>query len=127
MNSEGGESSAGLVDSRPVLIVTGLVQEARIAAGLGLKLGDPIVVNVLGRNIAATVANLRAVDWETLGINFVLVFSPNTFRGAPHADHAERTNGPADHGGPMPRGWAARPNFNSARPAARGPNWPGVA
>ena len=35
MNSEGGESSAGLVDSRPVLIVTGLVQEARIAAGPG--------------------------------------------------------------------------------------------
>jgi putative ABC transport system permease protein len=65
--------------------------EARIAAGLGLKLGDPIVVNVLGRNIGATVANLRAVDWETLGINFVLVFSPNTFRGAPHADIATLT------------------------------------
>jgi putative ABC transport system permease protein len=65
--------------------------EARIAAGLGLRLGDPIVVNVLGRNIAATVANLRAVDWETLGINFVLVFSPNTFRGAPHADIATLT------------------------------------
>jgi putative ABC transport system permease protein len=65
--------------------------EARIAAGLGLKLGDPIVVNVLGRNVAATVTNLRAVDWETLGINFVLVFSPNTFRGAPHADIATLT------------------------------------
>jgi putative ABC transport system permease protein len=65
--------------------------EARIAAGLGLKLGDPIVVNVLGRNITATVANLRAVDWETLGINFVLVFSPNSFRGAPHADIATLT------------------------------------
>jgi putative ABC transport system permease protein len=25
------------------------------------------------------------VDWESLSINFVLVFSPNTFRGAPHA------------------------------------------
>jgi len=65
--------------------------EARIAAGLGLQLGDPIVVNVLGRNITATVANLRAVDWETLGINFVLVFSPNSFRGAPHADIATLT------------------------------------
>jgi putative ABC transport system permease protein len=65
--------------------------EARIAAGLGLKLGDTIVVNVLGRNVAATIANLRAVDWETLGINFVLVFSPNTFRGAPHADIATLT------------------------------------
>ena len=58
--------------------------EKRIAAGLGLKLGDPIVVNVLGRNITATIANMRTVDWESLGINFVMVFSPNSFRGAPH-------------------------------------------
>ena len=58
--------------------------EKRIADGLGLKLGDPIVVNVLGRNITATIANMRTVDWESLGINFVMVFSPNSFRGAPH-------------------------------------------
>jgi hopanoid-associated phosphorylase len=32
----GDDASAGLLDSRPVLIVTGLVQEARIAAGPGL-------------------------------------------------------------------------------------------
>lgn len=58
--------------------------EKRIADGLGLKLGDSVVVNVLGRNITATIANMRAVDWESLGINFVMVFSSNTFRGAPH-------------------------------------------
>jgi putative ABC transport system permease protein len=58
--------------------------EKRIADGLGLKLGDPIVVNVLGRNITATIANMRTVDWESLGINFVMVFSSNSFRGAPH-------------------------------------------
>ncbi|HEY6024246.1 MAG TPA: FtsX-like permease family protein, partial [Pseudolabrys sp.] len=58
--------------------------EKRIADGLGLKLGDPVTVNVLGRNITATIANMRMVDWETLGINFVMVFSPNSFRGAPH-------------------------------------------
>ena len=65
--------------------------ERKIAEGLGLKLGDPMGVNVLGRNIAATVANLRSVDWETLGINFVLVFSPGSFRGAPYADIATLT------------------------------------
>jgi putative ABC transport system permease protein len=59
--------------------------EKRIADGLGLSLGDEVVVNVLGRNIAAKIANLREIDWQTLGINFVLVFSPNTFAGAPHA------------------------------------------
>ena len=34
--------------------------EKRIADGLGLSVGDSIVVNVLGRNITAKVANLRA-------------------------------------------------------------------
>jgi putative ABC transport system permease protein len=71
--------------------------EKRIADGLGLKLGDPVTVNVLGRNIIATVANLRAVDWQSLGINFVMVFSPSTFRGAPNADIATLTY----HGGSM--------------------------
>ncbi len=64
---------------------TPLVSFARdIADGIGLKVGDKIVVNVLGRRITATVANLREVRWQRLGINFVMVFSPNTFAGAPH-------------------------------------------
>ena len=65
--------------------------EKRIADGIGLKVGDPVIVNVLGRNITATVANLRTVDWQSLGINFVMVFSPNSFRGAPHTDIATLT------------------------------------
>jgi putative ABC transport system permease protein len=59
--------------------------DAEIAEGLGLKLGDRIVVNVLGRKIEASIANLRRVEWRSLGINFVMVFSPNTFKGAPHS------------------------------------------
>jgi putative ABC transport system permease protein len=39
---------------------------------------------VLGRNITATLANVRRVEWRSMGINFVMVFSPNTFAGAPH-------------------------------------------
>jgi putative ABC transport system permease protein len=65
--------------------------ENKIAEGLGLKIGDPVVVNVLGRNITATLANLRAVDWQSLGINFVLVYSPGAFRGAPHTHIATFT------------------------------------
>ena len=65
--------------------------ETRIAEGLGLKVGDKITVNVLGRNVTATIANLRAVDWQSLGINFVMVFSSATFRGAPHTDIATLT------------------------------------
>ena len=59
--------------------------DKRLADGLGLKLGDPISVSVLGRTIEAKIANLRTVEWESLGINFVMLFSPNTFRGAPHS------------------------------------------
>jgi putative ABC transport system permease protein len=58
---------------------------AEEAGELGLKLGDTVTVNVLGRNITARIANFRNVEWESLSINFVMVFSPNTFRGAPHA------------------------------------------
>jgi len=65
--------------------------EKRIADGLGLSVGDEITVNVLGRNITARIANLRRVDWESLAINFVMVFSPNTVRGAPHTHLATMT------------------------------------
>nr|WP_236841718.1 FtsX-like permease family protein [Bosea sp. PAMC 26642] len=65
--------------------------DAPIAAGLGLKVGDTLTVNVLGRNITARIANLRAVEWRSLGINFVMLFSPNTFAGAPHTNLATVT------------------------------------
>ncbi|OHV83288.1 ABC transporter permease [Ensifer sp. LCM 4579] len=58
---------------------------AEEAGELGLKLGDTVTVNVLGRNVTARIANFREVQWESLSINFVMVFSPNTFAGAPHA------------------------------------------
>jgi len=59
--------------------------EDEVASDLGVTVGDTITVNVLGRNIDARIANLRRLEWESLSINFVMVFSPNTFRGAPHA------------------------------------------
>jgi putative ABC transport system permease protein len=65
--------------------------EKKLADGLGLKIGDTVVVNVLGREITATISNMRSVDWQSLGINFVLVFSPNAFRGAPHTHVATLT------------------------------------
>ena len=65
--------------------------EKKLADGLGLKIGDEVVVNVLGRDIAATISNMRTVDWQSLGINFVLVFSPTAFKGAPHTHIATLT------------------------------------
>ncbi|WP_442581226.1 ABC transporter permease [Mesorhizobium sp. ASY16-5R] len=58
---------------------------AEEARQIGLKIGDTVTVNVLGRNVTARIASLREVKWESMGINFVMVFSPNTFAGAPHA------------------------------------------
>ncbi|MBX3569106.1 MAG: ABC transporter permease [Rhizobiaceae bacterium] len=58
---------------------------AREAGEIGLKIGDAVTVNVLGRNVTARIANLRDVKWESMSINFVMVFSPNTFAGAPHS------------------------------------------
>ena len=73
--------------------------EKKIADGLKLKLGDEIVVNVLGRDIPAKISNLRNIDWQGLGINFVLVFSPNAFRGAPHSHVATLTEPHPDAAG----------------------------
>lgn len=58
---------------------------AQEAGELDLKLGDMVTVNVLGRNVTAKISNFREVQWESMGINFVMVFSPNTFAGAPHS------------------------------------------
>lgn len=62
--------------------------DAEIARGMGLGLGDTLTVDVLGRDVTATIANLREVDWTSLGINFVLVFSPGLLDGAPQMDVA---------------------------------------
>lgn len=58
--------------------------DGELADGLGLKLGDMVTVNILGRNVEAKIASMRKIDWESLAINFVMVFSPNTLEGAPH-------------------------------------------
>ena len=69
---------------------------AEEAGELGLVVGDTVTVSVLGRTITATIANLREVEWESLSINFVMVFSPNTFAGAPHSWLATMTDPGAD-------------------------------
>jgi putative ABC transport system permease protein len=58
--------------------------EDKVAASLGLKIGDTLSVNVLGVEVQATVASFRTVDWDNFGLNYALVFSPGTFDAAPH-------------------------------------------
>ena len=58
--------------------------EGELAKRLGLDIGDQVTVNVLGRNVTARISSLREIKWESLAINFVMVFSPNTLQAAPH-------------------------------------------
>ncbi len=62
--------------------------DAETAEGFGLDLGDTITINVLGREITGTIANLRRIDWSSLSINFVMVFSPGMLEQAPQTSIA---------------------------------------
>lgn len=57
--------------------------DAEAAEYFGLELGDTLTVNVLGREVTAEIANLREIDWTTLGINFIMIFSPGLIQSAP--------------------------------------------
>lgn len=65
---------------------------------LGLSLGDTVSVNVLGREVTARVANFRVVNFRDMGINFLMIFDPGFFRGAPHTHIATVHADPAAEG-----------------------------
>lgn len=71
---------------------------AKEAAEIGLKLGDNIAVNVLGREIEAEITSLREVDFRTGGIGFVMMLSPDALRGAPHTHIATVYSDPSEEG-----------------------------
>lgn len=60
--------------------------DTTLAKGLHLKLGDSVTFSVAGREVGATLANVRRIDWSSLGINFFTIFSPGAL------DHAPQTN-----------------------------------
>lgn len=54
------------------------------ALEMGLKLGDTVTVNILGRDLTATITNFRTVDFSDMGINFVMLLNPTALQAAPH-------------------------------------------
>lgn len=58
---------------------------AEEAQEMGLKLGDQITVNVLGRDIEAAITSFRAVDFSSGGMGFVLTLNKAAVAGAPHS------------------------------------------
>ncbi|MBR9972568.1 ABC transporter permease [Magnetospirillum sulfuroxidans] len=72
--------------------------DAGLAKGMGLRVGDSMAINILGREITLTIASLRQVEWTSLNMNFALILSPNALAGAPfihiatvHAPEADET------------------------------------
>jgi len=58
--------------------------DARVADGFGVGVGDTLTINVMGRNITATIGSLRKIDWRTLRFDFAIIFAPGTLEAAPH-------------------------------------------
>jgi putative ABC transport system permease protein len=54
-------------------------------AEMGLRIGDTITTNILGRDITATIANFREVSFEDAGIGFIMSMNPSALQGAPHS------------------------------------------
>lgn len=69
--------------------------DANIANGMGLGVGDTMTFNILGRDITATIASLRDIDYTTLTMNFAVIFAPGTLEAAPQTHIATIEAAPA--------------------------------
>ena len=54
-----------------------------MAKQLGVDVGGHLTFDVQGVSVDAEVASLRKVDWQSLGTNFFVIFSPGALDGAP--------------------------------------------
>ena len=86
-----------------------------IAQALDIKLGDKITVNVLGRDMDATVTSTRKLNWRSLGINFVLVFNRTALEAAPHTELVTAEMSGGDEGKVLNAMAAQFPSVTSVR------------
>jgi len=66
--------------SKPLVSIS-----ADIGNAFDLEPGDTLTVNVLGRDITAEIANWREIEWQSLRMNFAMVFSPGLIDKAPYS------------------------------------------
>jgi putative ABC transport system permease protein len=82
---------------------------------MGLKLGDEVTVNVLGRDVTARIASFREVRFESMGISFLMLLDPAAVRGAPHT-HIATVYAAPEAEAPLLRDLAgAYPNITAVR------------
>ncbi len=58
--------------------------DEEFAEAAGLEIGNMLTFGVLGVEKQARIANLRRIDWESMGFNYVFVLSPNALADVPH-------------------------------------------
>ncbi len=59
-----------------------------VADSFDLGLGDTITMNILGRDVQGTVANIRGLEWRSMRLNFAIMLSPEPLRTIPHSSVA---------------------------------------
>jgi putative ABC transport system permease protein len=57
--------------------------EEGLAQTLGLKLGDRLEFDLAGQRLAARVTSLRRVDWQSMRVNFFVLFPTRLLQAAP--------------------------------------------
>ncbi len=82
---------------------------------MGLKLGDTMTVNILGRDITATITSFRDVDFSTAGMGFVLLMNQSALQGAPQSWIASIYAAPEAEGPLMRDLGRSFPNITSIR------------
>jgi putative ABC transport system permease protein len=87
--------------------------EAEAARALGVDVGGSLTFDVQGVPVTAEVLSLRKVDWQTLGANFFVIFSPGPLDGAPFAYLATARVPPGADGVVQERVAAAFPNVTA--------------
>lgn len=89
--------------------------DANLARGWGVGIGDTITINVLGRDVEMTIANLRQIEWRGLSMNFAMVASPGLLSSAPHTHIATVRGDPAQDTALLRRITDALPNVSGIR------------
>jgi putative ABC transport system permease protein len=91
--------------------------DAGLAKGWGVHIGDVVRVNVLGRDLDLTIANLRDIAWRSMGINYAMIASPGLLEHAPHSNIATLSVPDAEQVGLLRRVTDALPNVTGIRVA----------
>lgn len=89
--------------------------EADIARDFGVDVGDTLTFNILGRTFVTPIANIRTVRWDSMGINFAVVFAPGLLESVPHSQIAT-VRMPPEHEADLQRALSEQfPNISAIR------------